>query len=50
MGRRILVSEDVLKLLAEGRVRYTGRRIKLGRWILKEKKGVFIGCKSEAES
>ena len=31
MGRRILVSEDVLKLLAEGSVRYSGRRIKLGR-------------------
>jgi len=26
------------------------KKIKLGRWVLKEKIGVFIGCKSKAES
>lgn len=51
MGRRILVSERLLKMLAEGKVRYVeGARIKLGRWILGRKLGEFIGCEGEGES
>jgi|GEM_PF-1758362 len=48
--RRILISEEVLKMLSEGRARYAGdARIKLGRWVLGRKIGDFLGCKSEAE-
>jgi hypothetical protein len=49
--RRILVSEEVLRMLSEGRARYVGgARIKLGRWVLGRKIGDFLSCKSEAES
>ncbi len=44
-SKKVVVSEELLKLLSEGKVRYSGYRIKIGRWILKEKKGVFIGSK-----
>ncbi len=48
--RRVTVSEELLKLLSEGRVRYVGKRIKLGRWVLKKRVGVFIGSKGEVKN
>lgn len=50
-SRRILVSEEVLKLLAEGKVKQVeGVKIRLGRWVIKERRGIFIGSKSQGES
>jgi len=47
---RISISKRLLEELAEGRVKWSrGRRLKLGRWVLKRKIGVFIGSTSEAE-
>jgi hypothetical protein len=48
MDKRALVSEELLKMLAEGKVRYVeGARLKFGRWVLGRKLGEFIGCKAE---
>ena len=50
-SRRILVSEEVLKLLAEGKVKQVeGVKIRLGRWVIKERRGIFIGSKSQGKS
>ena len=50
-SRRILVSEEVLKLLAEGKVKQVeGVKIRLGRWVIKERRGIFFGSKSQGES
>jgi len=50
MGRKVLISEEFLRMLAEGKVKYVKEgKIKLGRWILKAKIGDFIGCKSKTE-
>jgi len=47
---RVLVSEEFLAMVAAGRVRYVeGPRIRLGRWVLKERKGEFIGCEGEGK-
>jgi len=49
--RRILISEDSLEILTEGKIKNVEKRkIKLGRWILKEKIGEFIGYKSKIKS
>ena len=48
--RKVLVSEELLKLLSEGRAKYVGQKIKLGRWVLREMKGVFIGRESKTKS
>ena len=51
MDKRALVSEDLLKMLAEGKVRYVeGARLKFGRWVLGRKLGEFIGCKGEGKA
>jgi len=51
MDKRVLVSEELLKMLAEGKVRYVeGARLKLGRWVLGRKLGEFIGCKGEGKA
>jgi len=49
MTRRVLVSEELLKRLSEkcGFERY---KLKLGRWILKEKIGELVGRKGEDEN
>ncbi len=48
MPPKVLISKELLEMIAEGKVkRPEKRRLKLGRWILKEKIGVFIGSKSE---
>jgi len=50
LRRKVLISEEFLRMLAEGKVKYVEEeKIKLGRWILKEKIGDFIGCKGEVE-
>lgn len=42
--------KELEKLFEEGRIIYTPfKKIKIGRWILKEKIGDFIGCKSKTE-
>jgi len=51
MDKRVLVSEGLLKMLAEGKVIYVeGARLKFGRWVLGRKLGEFIGCKSEGKA
>jgi len=47
MARKILISEEALRKIAKGKIKYTGKKIKPGRWILKEKIGDFIGSKSK---
>ena len=43
--------KELEKLLKEGKVVYVPfKKIKFGRWILKEKIGDFIGCKSKIKS
>jgi len=50
-SRKILVSEEALKLLAEGKVKQVeGVKIRLGRWVIKERRGIFIGSKSQGEN
>lgn len=49
MARFVRVSEETLRKLSEGEAKYVEEpRLKFGRWVLKEKVGEFIGCKSEA--
>ena len=46
--KKILVSKEFLAMVAAGKVRYVeGPKIRLGRWVLKKKKGEFIGCESK---
>ncbi len=46
--KKILVSKEFLAMVAAGKVRYVeGPRIRLGRWVLKKRKGEFIGCEGE---
>lgn len=49
MSKKILVSEALFRRLCE-EGRLEGYKIKLGRWILREEIGEFVGCKGEAES
>jgi hypothetical protein len=49
MSRKVLISEDFLKKLLK-LSGFEGRRIKLGRWVLKEEVGEVIGRKSEGKS
>lgn len=50
MKKKILVSDSMLKLLAEGRIKpVEGKKIKLGRMVFKRKLGVFHGLKGKAE-
>ena len=44
MEAKVVVSERMLEMLAKGNVRYVkDKKIRLGRWILKDKIGEFIG-------
>jgi len=46
------MSETIRKDLKSRRIKVKHpevKKIRLGRWILKEKIGVFIGCKSKVE-
>ncbi|MCD6084928.1 MAG: hypothetical protein J7J20_05235 [Desulfurococcales archaeon] len=46
--KKVLVSREFLAMVAAGKVRYVeGPKIRLGRWVLKKKKGEFIGCEGE---
>ncbi len=50
-SNRIIVSEYLLEMLAKGKVKYVkDKKIKLGRWILKDKVGEFIGSESKAKN
>ena len=49
MKKKILVSDSMLKLLAEGRIKPVEKKIKLGRMVFKRKLGVFHGLKSKTE-
>lgn len=43
-------SNELEKLVKEGKIKYSlHRKLKLGRWILKEKIGVLIGSKSKVK-
>jgi hypothetical protein len=44
--KKVLVSEDLFKRLCK-QVEFEKYKVKLGRWILKEEIGEFIGRKSE---
>ena len=47
---KVLVSRKLLEELAKGKVKPPGEeRLKFGRWVLKEKVGVFVGRTGEAE-
>jgi hypothetical protein len=48
VSKRILVSEALFRRLCE-EGGLEGYRIKLGRWILREEIGEFVGRKGEAE-
>lgn len=48
MGKKILVSEALFKRLCE-KGGLEGYRVKLGRWILREELGEFVGRKGEAK-
>jgi len=45
------INIEIRKLIDEGKIKYTlHEKIKIGRWILGEKIGEFIGCKGRVES
>ena len=45
------INIEIRKLVEKGRIKYTmHEKIKIGRWILGEKIGEFIGCKGKVES
>ncbi len=47
---KIVIDKEKLEMLAQGKIKYQpDKKIKFGRWILKEKIGETIGCKSENE-
>jgi hypothetical protein len=48
VSKRVLVSEALFKRLCE-RGGLEGYRVKLGRWILREEIGEFVGRKGEAK-
>ena len=49
--RKRIIRKELEELLKEGRIVYVPhKKMKFGRWILKEKIGDFIGCKGEAKS
>lgn len=48
MSRECVVDKEVDELVRKGKMKYAlYKRIKFGRWILKEKIGDFIGCKGK---
>jgi len=50
-SRRIVVPEGVLKPLAEGKIKQVkGVKIRLSRWVIKERRGIFVGSKSQGEN
>lgn len=49
MSKKALVSEALFRRLCE-EGGLEGYRVKLGRWILREEIGEFVGRKGEAES
>lgn len=51
MREKRVIDREVEKLIREGKIKYAPhKKIKFGKWILKEKIGDFIGCKGKAKS
>ncbi len=47
---KVFISKELLEMIEEGKVRRPKEgRFRLGRWVLKEKVGVFIGSKGKGK-